>query len=205
MKRTVNARIEESQYGILQERKRQIIDDCQKVRVSRAVGYMKNLEGHWLKRFDEARQWKELNGSYPKKSKKSDDDELRLYRWLWKNLPGKSTWRGDRWDLLNEAFGEGWEKECFPRPKVKGAAVLGYMRNEPQWDATLEQVKHFRVIKGRFPKKSEGPEEAKLYEWLRNSSSRSSGLWSAERVKKLDEAFGEGWGRICFPRSIYYM
>ena len=52
-------------------------------------------------------------GRFPKRNKK-DKEEDSLYEWLRQCKPGGRNWTQARWEKLNEAFGEGWEKECFP-------------------------------------------------------------------------------------------
>jgi hypothetical protein len=75
-----------------------------------------------------------------------------LQAW-WKN------WTQARWEKLNEAFGEGWEKECFPNLETgpvgfpAGHQAMGNaLRDEAQWDAILEAVKLFKQTHGRFPR-----------------------------------------------------
>ncbi len=36
-----------------------------------------------------------------------------MYKWLYHNLPGKKSHTPDRWNKLNDAFGEGWEAYAF--------------------------------------------------------------------------------------------
>ena len=140
---------------------------------------------------------------------KKDKEENSLYNWLQKCKPGGANWTQARWEKLNEAFGEGWEKECFPCLGTGGwvgqaGNQLGQAnRDEAQWDAILEAVKLFKQTHGRFPKGSGDKYEKKLYQWLRNCSDRTMPAWTQERANKLALAFGDRWQSECFPKSIY--
>ena len=71
---------------------------------------------------------------------------------------GGRDWTRARWEKLNEAFGEGWEKECFPYLETgtwgfqPGHQYVGPGRDEAQWDAILEAVKLFKRTHGSFPR-----------------------------------------------------
>jgi hypothetical protein len=85
-------------------------------------------------------------------------------------------WTQARWEKLNEAFGEGWEKECFPYLETGGwvgqaGHQHGISRDEAQWDAILEAVKLFKQTHGRFPRSSGGDaDETRLYNWLQRTT-----------------------------------
>jgi hypothetical protein len=131
-----------------------------------------------------------------------------LYYWLRKCKPGGKCWTQARWEKLNEAFGEGWEKECFPYLETGGwvgQAGNQVTRDEAQWDATLEAVKLFKQTYGRFPRRSGGDaDETRLYKWLSKCSDKSQQLWTQERANKLALAFGDRWQSECFPNSIWF-
>jgi hypothetical protein len=116
-------------------------------------------------------------------------------------------WTQARWEKLNEAFGEGWEKECFPYLGTGGlgrARLATRSRDEAQWDAILEAVKLFKQTHGRFPRGAAA---------MRTRRSCTSGcataatgpcLWTQERANKLALAFGDRWQSECFPNTIYF-
>ena len=126
--------------------------------------------------------------------------------------PGGRNWTQARWEKLNEAFGEGWEKECFPcletgtwlfQPgnQIRNSANS---RDETQWDAILEAVKLFKQTHGRFPRGwGVDADETKLYDWLKHNFDTTSNRYTHERAKKLVVAFGDRWQSECFPKSIY--
>ena len=126
--------------------------------------------------------------------------------------PDGRKWTQARWEKLNEAFGEGWEKECFPYLGTLGIAEPGNQirnsansRDEAQWDAILDAVKLFKQTHGRFPKgRGGGKFETKLYDWLRACSDRTMQNWTQERANKLALAFGDRWQSECFPNTIYF-
>jgi hypothetical protein len=123
-----------------------------------------------------------------------------------------NCWTQARWEKLNEAFGEGWEKECFPCLGTLGFAEPGHQirtsansRDEAQWDAILEAVKEFKRTHGRFPRACGGDaDETRLYKWLSACSDKSQRLWTQERANKLALAFGDRWQSECFPNSIWF-
>jgi hypothetical protein len=126
-------------------------------------------------------------------------------------MPGGQNWTQARWEKLNEAFGEGWEKECFPQLEVGGGFQPGHQirssansRDEAQWDAILEAVKLFKQTHGRFPKSGGDKYEKKLYNWLRYCSDRTMPAWTQERANKLALAFGDRWQSECFPNTIFF-
>ena len=127
-----------------------------------------------------------------------------MYRWLQHCKPGGDCWTQARWEKLNEAFGEGWEKECFPYLGTSPADRPQNQRDEAQWDAILEAVKLFKQNHGRFPKNSGDKYEKKLYNWLRDCSDRTMPNWTQERANKLALAFGDRWQSECFPHTIYF-
>jgi hypothetical protein len=124
--------------------------------------------------------------------------------------PGGRNWTQARWEKLNEAFGEGWEKECFPYLETggwgfqPGNQIRNNSRDEAQWDAILEAVKLFKQTHGRFPRRSGGDaDETRLYKWLRDNMDTTSHYYTQERANKLVLAFGDRWQSECFPKSIY--
>ena len=113
-------------------------------------------------------------------------------------------WTQARWEKLNEAFGEGWEKECFPYLETGGLFQPGHQinRDEAQWDAILEAVKLFKRTHGRFPRSSGGDaHETRLYKWLQANMDTTSTYYTQERAYKLVLAFGDRWQSECFPKS----
>lgn len=54
------------------------------------------------------------NQSLFRRSLFPEEVEVSLYNWLRMNLPGKQRNTPQRWEKLNETFGEGWEMGCFP-------------------------------------------------------------------------------------------
>ena len=92
---------------------------------------------------------------FPKKNRK-DKEENSLYNWLSNCLSGRRSWTQERWEKLNEAFGEGWEKECFPHLETgghrfqPGNRLVEANRDEAHWDAILDAVREFKRIHGRF-------------------------------------------------------
>ena len=132
-----------------------------------------------------------------------------MYDWLNQYALGGRYWDQARWEKLNEAFGEGWEKECFPDLETGGGFQPGHQyvgpgRDEAQWDAILEAVKEFKRAHGRFPRGSGGDaDETRLYQWLRHNMDTTSNIYTHERANKLVLAFGDRWQSECFPKSIY--
>ena len=181
-------------------RKVRKVDSCGR----RLPEHMKPNEEKWNARLEVCKEWKRAKGRFPKRNKK-DKEENSLYAWLKDCKPGGRSWTQARWEKLNEAFGEGWEKECFPclgttaRPMNGGSE-----RNEAQWDATLEAVKEFKRTHGRFPRYNRGDEdETRLYNWLQHNMDTTSHYYTQERANKLVLAFGDRWQSECFPKSIY--
>ena len=72
-------------------------------------------EEKWNARLEVCKEWKRTKGRFPKANRK-DKEEMSLYKWLNECKPGGKSWTQARWEKLNEAFGVGWEKECFPVP-----------------------------------------------------------------------------------------
>ena len=155
-------------------------------------------------------RWKRTKGRFPKGNQK-DKEENSLYKWLKECKPGGRNWTQARWEKLNEAFGEGWEKECFPYLGTLGIAQPGHQirnsansRNEAQWDAILEAVKLFKRTHGRFPRRRGGDaDERRLYNWLQANMDTTSTYYTQERANKLVLAFGDRWQSECFPKSIW--
>ena len=194
-----------------EEREREEEEPARKVQRVDAMGrdrsgYLSKMEEKWNARLEVCKEWKQTKGRFPKWNKK-DKEEMSLYQWLKKCKPGEQNWTQARWEKLNEAFGEGWEKECFPYLGIEG--FLGqvgqhFERDEAQWDAILEAVKLFKQTHGRFPKAGDDKDETKLYQWLRNCSDRTMPNWTQERANKLALAFGDRWQSECFPHTIYF-
>jgi len=192
------------------EREREREEPARKVRKvdSRGRNYSKKSaqnEEKWNARLEVCKEWKRTKGRFPKANRK-DKEEWSLYKWLKNCKPGGMCWTQARWEKLNEAFGEGWEKECFPYLETGGVFQPGHQvnRDEAKWDAILEAVKLFKQTHGRFPKISGDKYEKKLYNWLRNCSDRTMPAWTQDRANKLALAFGDRWQSECFPNTIYF-
>jgi len=191
------------------EREREREEPARKVqRTSKDGRYdMTTRDEKWNARLEVCKEWKRTKGRFPKRNPK-DKEETSLYRWLQECKPGGRSWTQARWEKLNEAFGEGWEKECFPYLETGGwvgQAGNQVGRDEAQWDAILEAVKLFKQNYGRFPKNRGGSKfETKLYDWLRKCSDRTMPAWTQERANKLALAFGDRWQSECFPNTIYF-
>jgi len=172
-------------------------------------GRIAKAEEKWNARLEVCQEWKQTKGRFPKGNQK-DKEEWSLYRWLRNCKPGCQNWTQARWEKLNEAFGEGWEKECFPYLETgtwgfqPGHQYVGPGRDEAQWDAILEAVKLFKRTHGRFPRSSGGDaDERKLYNWLRHNMDTTSDIYTQERANKLVLAFGDRWQSECFTKSIW--
>ena len=169
-------------------------------------GYLSKMEEKWNARLKACEQWKQTKGRFPKVNKK-DKEEDSLYNWLQECKPGRSKWTQARWEKLNEAFGEGWEKECFPYLETGGLFQPGNQvnRDEAQWDAILEAVKQFKQTHGRFPRHNRSDAaETRLYNWLRHNMDTTSDIYTQERANKLVLAFGDRWQSEVFPKTIYF-
>ena len=173
--------------------------------------HMQPNEGKWNARLEACKKWKQTKGRFPKQSSR-DKKEQSLYDWLKSFRLGGRDWTQDRWEKLNEAFGEGWEKECFPYLETGGwVGQAGNQirnsansRDEAQWDAILEAVKLFKRTHGRFPRSSGGDaDETRLYKWLQGNMDTTSHYYTHERANRLVLAFGDRWQSECFKRSIY--
>ena len=157
------------------EREREREEPARKVRKVNAAGadrsgYLSKMEEKWNARLEVCKEWKRTKGRFPKANKK-DKEEMSLYNWLMHCKPGGRTWTQARWEKLNEAFGEGWEKECFPCLETGTWCFQpGHQHNprdEAQWDAILEAVKLFKQTHYRFPRRRGGDaDETRLYRWL---------------------------------------
>ena len=163
-------------------------------------------EEKWNARLEVCKEWKRTKGRFPKANKK-DKEEQSLYDWLKDFKFGGRRYTQARWEKLNEAFGEGWEKECFPYLGIEG--FLGqvgqqFERDEAQWDAILEAVKLFKRTHGRFPRRHGGDaDERRLYDWLQKNMDTTSHYYTHERANKLVLAFDDSWQAECFPKSMY--
>ena len=197
----------EREVAEAEEREREREEPARKVqRTSKDGRYdMTKRDEKWNARLEVCKEWKQTKGRFPKANKK-DKEEVSLYRWLNNCKPGGVNWTQARWEKLNEAFKEGWEKECFPYLGTGGwvgqaGNQLG--RDEAQWDAILEAVKEFKRTHGRFPRSKGGDaDETRLYDWLKHNFTTSN-LYTHERAKKLVVAFGDRWQSECFPKSIH--
>jgi len=194
-----------------EEREREREEPARKLRKVNAAGadrsgYLSKMEEKWNARLEVCKEWKQTKGRFPKWNRK-DKEELSLYQWLQHHKPGGKAWTQARWEKLNEAFGEGWEKECFPCLETGGHFGAGHpanQRDEAQWDEILEAVKLFKRTHGRFPRGSGGDaQETRLYKWLRDNFDTTSRMYTPERANKLVLAFGDRWQSECFPKSIY--
>ena len=193
-----------------EEREREREEPARKVQKIRKNGRpydMTKADEEWNARLEVCKEWKQTKGRFPKRNKK-DKEELGLYDWLKKCGPGCQNWTQARWEKLNEAFGEGWEKECFPYLETTARPMNGLLpqnqRDEAQWDATLEAVKLFKQTHGRFPRARGGDaDETRLYYWLKKNFDTTSDYYTHERANKLVLAFGDRWQSECFPKSIY--
>jgi len=193
------------------EREREEEEPARKVqRTSKAGHDMTKRDEKWNGRVEVCKQWKQTKGRFPKRNPK-DKEEDSLYQWLRHCKPGGRNWTQARWEKLNEAFGEGWEKECFPYLGTLGIAQPGHQirnsansRNEAQWDAILEAVKLFKRTHGRFPRRRGGDaDERRLYNWLQANMDTTSHYYTQERANKLVLAFGDRWQSECFTKSIW--
>ena len=169
--------------------------------------HMQPNEEKWNARLEACKKWKQTKGRFPKQSR--DKKEQSLYDWPKRFRLGGRDWTQDRWEKLNEAFGEGWEKECFPcletgTSRFQPGHQFGRERDEAQWDAILEAVKLFKRNHGRFPRGRGGDaNETRLYFWLAKNMDTTSDLYTHERANKLVLAFGDRWQSECFPKSIW--
>jgi len=190
------------------EREREREEPARKVQRTSKHGHdMTKREEKWKARLEVCKEWKQTKGRFPKANKK-DKEEDSLYKWLKQCRRGGRDWTQARWEKLNEAFGEGWEKECFPYLET---GTWGFQpghqhnpRDEAQWDAMLEAVKQFKRTHGRFPRSSGGDaDERRLYNWLQANMDTTSHYYTQERANKLVLAFGDRWQSECFPKSIW--
>jgi hypothetical protein len=190
-----------------EEREREREEPARKVQRTSKHGHdMTKRDEKWNARLEVCKEWKRTKGRFPKGNRK-DKEELSLYEWLRKCRPGFQNWTQARWEKLNEAFGEGWEKEAFPYLETGGwvgQAGNQVTRDEAQWDEILDAVKLFKQTHGRFPKAKGDKYEKKLYDWLRNCSDRTMPNWTQDRANKLALAFGDRWQSECFPNSIWF-
>ena len=122
-----------------------------------------------------------------------------MYDWLRKCVPGGQYYTKERWERLNKAFGEGWEKECCPYLGIG----IRFKRDEATWEAILEEVLAFMRTNGRFPMGKGGDKnEVRLYNWLRHNADTTSTGWTRERHDKLIAVLGMNWEKECFPRRV---
>ena len=200
----------EREVAEAEDREREREEPARKVQKIRKNGRPMDLtkyEEKWKARLEVCKEWKQTKGRFPKANKK-DKEEDSLYQWLKQCRRGGRDWTQARWEKLNEAFGEGWEKECFPCLKTGnwrfGANHPANQRDEAQWDAILEAVKLFKQTHGRFPRHNRGDAaETRLYNWLLANMDTTSNIYTHERANKLVLAFGDRWQSECFPKSIW--
>ena len=206
----VEALVEEKEVGVEKvgvekEVEKEVADPSRNVRKVdiRARGMTKQAaqrEAAWTAHLNAAKQWKQTKGRFAKSNKK-DKIESSLYQWLKNCVPGGRCYTKERWERLNETFGEGWEKECFPKMLKIDSTGKGMTKREAKWDAILEEVLKFMRINGMFPKGWSGDKnEVRLYRWLYNNADTTSGAWTRERHDKLIAALGERWQSECFSR-----
>ena len=196
-----------------EEREREEEEPARKVRKVNArgadrSGYLSKMEEKYDARLEVCKQWKQTKGRFPKANKK-DKEENNLYKWLRNCGPGGTMWTQARWEKLNEAFGEGWEKECFPYLETGGwvgqaGSQFRRERDEAQWDAILDAVVKFWEIHRRFPEWSDGGDARRLYMWLRDNMDTTSHIYTHGRANKLDEALNPlsvtgDWRMDAFP------
>jgi hypothetical protein len=195
-----------------EEKEREREEPARKVQKIRKDGKPMDLtkyEEKWNARLEVCKEWKQTKGRFPKNNRK-DKEELSLYEWLKEHKPGGRNWTQARWEKLNEAFKEGWEKECFPYLETgtwvgqPGSQFGQANRDETRWDAILEAVKLFKQTHGGFPRSSGGDAaETRLYCWLQRNMDTTSDTYTHERAKKLVLAFGDRWQSECFKKSIW--
>ncbi len=150
----------------------------------------------WRGKLEEAERWVRRRGRFPKQST-SDKAEKALYTWLRHNLQRSRGKCPERWKLLNETFGEGWER-VFSPGFGEGQGITRAIA--AQWDRTLAHAQGWVVEHGGYPKdnKLSGKVERYLYRWLENQLPGRS-RFHAHRWVKLNEAFGTGWEKDFSP------
>jgi len=104
---------------------------------------------------------------------------------------------------LNEAFGEGWEKECFPIPnrwsfpagppgESQGRGPVG--RDPGGREAVQADPRQLPEVH-----RGDADERRRLYCWLQKNMDTTSGHYTDERANKLFLAFfGDRWQAECF-------
>ena len=157
----------------------------------------------WFNILRTATKFKETKGHFPR-CKKGDQDETNLYYWLYNYRKGGRKFKQDLWELLNEAFGEGWEAEAFRSHSIKPSSKPPRGMDEATWDATLKLVIEIKRDTGAFPSaKGKEKEERRLWNWLKNNTNTGHHIYSEERARKLVLAFGKRWQEECFPNTIF--
>ncbi len=135
----------------------------------------------WDAVFADVKAWILLRGRYPR-SRSSDTVERSLYNWLNNNLPGKQSFLPERWDKLNNEFGEGWEHSFRP------GLISGQV-----WNRKLVEVKEWIRQKGRYPRlASSDAKEKFLNQWLASNLPTKEG-YRSDRYYKINDALGVGW------------
>ena len=146
----------------------------------------------WATMLADAEVWVKDNGRYPDRCT-SDTAERALADWLYNNLPGRQGWRPERWENMNAAFGEGWEKHFNPG-FGGGRSVKGIKpKQAAKWAATFDEVKEWARDKGGYPDpKSSDRAEKLLGKWLYDNLPGRA-RFQPGRWKLLNEAFKEKW------------
>ena len=156
----------------------------------------------WFDILEAAKKFKKTKGHFPKFSR-VDQDETNLYFWLYNYRKGGRNFKQELWELLNEAFGEGWEEQCF-RSSIKPSSKPRLGMDEATWDATLKLVIEFKRDSGVFPSaKGKEKEDRRLWNWLKNNTNTEHNIYSEERARKLVLALGDRWQKECFPNTIF--
>lgn len=150
----------------------------------------------WKGRLQYAKGWLKEKSRYPTE-KSLNKVERSLAQWLYTNLPGQPMFRLERWDMLNEALGQGWENVAFPRwGRGQSGVPKGTISpvQAAQWEGSFTNAKEWVRRNGRYPKKlhSSNRRERAVANWLSNNlpgmKSHRSDRWA-----RLNDAFGNGW------------
>ncbi len=152
----------------------------------------------WATMLADAEGWVKDKGRYPNRCA-SDQEERSLGDWLYNNLPGRQAFLPERWQMLNDAFGVGWETDFSPTFGL-GRSQKGIKpKNAARWTERFEKVKQMMGETGEFPDaRSSDREERVLGKWLyENLPGRAA--FQPERWELLNQTFGEGWDRRFCP------
>ena len=155
----------------------------------------------WNRKFGEARRWVSTTGRYPQPGS-SDEVEKALRNFLYDNLPKQCSFRPERWDKLNKAFGAGWEYVFCPGFGTgRNGPPKGYItaKRALLWATMLADTEGWVKENGRFPGRcASDTEERALADWLYNNLPGRQGF-RPERWEMLNDAFGEEWEKVFFP------